>query len=73
MGWSFNEKTAGYTESMKQKNLDVVSPRWFTLTSNDKVVSSSINESYVQTAHKNGKKSGRLLVTILMMYLQVMC
>ncbi|MCM2974058.1 glycosyl hydrolase family 18 protein [Priestia aryabhattai] len=56
MGWSFNEKTAGYAESMKQKNLDVVSPRWFTLTRSDKVVSSSINPSYVQTAHKNGKK-----------------
>ncbi|WP_445506146.1 glycosyl hydrolase family 18 protein [Niallia sp. 03190] len=44
-----------------KKNLDVVSPRWFSLNSSENVVTVSANAKYVQAAHASGKQVWPLL------------
>jgi spore germination protein len=61
MGWKFNGTTEAYIQQMKQPNLNVVSPRWYTLTSLENIVTVSVNSQYAQAAHDQGKQVWPLL------------
>ncbi|MDR0137756.1 LysM peptidoglycan-binding domain-containing protein [Metabacillus idriensis] len=62
MGWSFNGTASTYIQQMKNKpNLNVVSPRWFTLNQSDTGVSIKMDSAYTDAAHAAGKKVWPLL------------
>ncbi|WP_340372208.1 LysM peptidoglycan-binding domain-containing protein [Peribacillus sp. FSL E2-0218] len=61
MGWKHNGSQENYTQQLKQPNLNVVSPRSYTLTDTGHFVSASVDTKYVQTAHKQGKKVWQLI------------
>ncbi|PLT35237.1 glycosyl hydrolase family 18 [Bacillus sp. V5-8f] len=56
MGWKYNGDSDTYIIQMKQPNLNVVSPRWYSLTDTDKLLSASVDSKYVQAAHSQGKQ-----------------
>ena len=53
MGWKHNGTKGNY---MKQPNLNVVSPRFYTLKNSGDFVSLSVDKKYVQDAHRQGKQ-----------------
>ncbi|MGP7815729.1 LysM peptidoglycan-binding domain-containing protein [Niallia sp. 01092] len=62
MGWNYNGTTESYIQQLQnKKNLEVVSPRWFSLNSSENVVTVSANAKYVQAAHASGKQVWPLL------------
>ncbi|WP_285769438.1 LysM peptidoglycan-binding domain-containing protein [Peribacillus sp. SI8-4] len=61
MGWKHNGSQENYTQQLKQPNLNVVSPRSYTLTDSGHFVSASVDTKYVQAAHKQGKQVWQLI------------
>ncbi|MFY0758287.1 LysM peptidoglycan-binding domain-containing protein [Metabacillus dongyingensis] len=62
MGWSFNGTSNTYIQQMKNKpNLNVVSPRWFTLSQSESGVTVKTDPAYTKAAHDAGKKVWPLL------------
>ncbi|WP_258535783.1 glycosyl hydrolase family 18 protein [Bacillus sp. 03113] len=62
MGWNYNGTTESYIQQLQnKKNLNVVSPRWFSLSSSENVVTVSTDSKYVQAAHASGKQVWPLL------------
>ncbi|MFJ8257470.1 LysM peptidoglycan-binding domain-containing protein [Peribacillus asahii] len=56
MGWKHNGTKGNYMKQLKQPNLNVVSPRFYTLTNSGDFVSLSVDTEYVQGAHRQGKQ-----------------
>jgi spore germination protein len=56
MGWKFNGTAASYAQQLNQPNLNVVSPRWYTLSSSGNFVSISADTKYLEEAHNKGKQ-----------------
>lgn len=56
MGWNYGGNTDLYMQQSASPNLEVVSPRWFSLSNGNPMVSISVDPRYVQWAHANGKK-----------------
>ncbi|WP_236712811.1 LysM peptidoglycan-binding domain-containing protein [Peribacillus muralis] len=61
MGWKHNGSKENYTQQLKHPNLNVVSPRSYTLTDTGNFVSASVDTNYVQYAHKQGKQVWQLI------------
>jgi spore germination protein YaaH len=61
MGWTHNESKENYTQQIKQPNLNVVSPRSYTLKDSGNFVSVSADAKFVQNAHKQGKQVWQLI------------
>lgn len=55
MGWNAFGTTDTYIEQNNVQNLNVVSPRWFSLSA-DQVVKGEVDQRYVEWAHSNGKQ-----------------
>lgn len=56
MGWKYNGNSQNYTQQLNHSNLNVVSPRWYTLSSSGNFVSITVDTKYVKDAHSKGKK-----------------
>lgn len=56
MGWKYNGSSQSYAQQLNHSNLNVVSPRWYTLTNSGKFVSIATDTKYLQDAHSKGKK-----------------
>ncbi|WP_416729350.1 glycosyl hydrolase family 18 protein [Fictibacillus sp. JL2B1089] len=56
LGWNYNGTTDSLIQQNKQPNLNVVSPRWYTLNNADSVVTNSADSRLVQSAHAEGKQ-----------------
>ncbi|MFJ7971541.1 glycosyl hydrolase family 18 protein [Psychrobacillus sp. NPDC096389] len=56
MGWKYNGGTKNYAEQLNHSNLNVVSPRWYTLSKSGNFVSISADTKYLKDAHTKGKK-----------------
>ncbi|MFF5809875.1 glycosyl hydrolase family 18 protein [Peribacillus butanolivorans] len=61
MGWKHNGSKENYTQQLKNPNLNVVSPRSYTLKDSGNFVSVSVDTKYVQYAHKQGKQVWQLI------------
>lgn len=61
MGWTHNVSKENYTQQIKQPNLHVVSPRSYTLKDSGNFVSVSVDEKFVESAHKQGKQVWQLI------------
>ncbi|MFF2587734.1 LysM peptidoglycan-binding domain-containing protein [Peribacillus butanolivorans] len=61
MGWKHNGSKENYTQQLKHPNLNVVSPRSYTLKDSGNFVSVSVDTKYVQYAHKQGKQVWQLI------------
>ncbi|MDQ0217589.1 spore germination protein YaaH [Peribacillus cavernae] len=62
MGWNSNGTTDTYIKQMNgQKSLNVVSPRWFTLSNSENVVTVPTDTKYVLDVHTSGKQIWPLL------------
>jgi spore germination protein YaaH len=62
MGWNYGGNTDTYLQQNRvSPNLNVVSPRWFTLSNSDDLVSVNIDPRYVQESHDAGQKVWPLL------------
>lgn len=55
LGWKYNGTTGSYTKQLNISGLDVVSPRWYTL-SDTNMVNISEDRRYASAANKAGKK-----------------
>lgn len=56
MGWKYNGGAKNYAEQLNHTNLNVVSPRWYTLSKSGNFVSISADTKYLKDAHNKGKK-----------------
>ena len=56
MGWKYNGSSGSYAQQLNHSNLNVVSPRWYTLSNSGNFVSISADTKYLQVAHSKGKK-----------------
>lgn len=56
MGWKYNGGTKSYAEQLNHVNLNVVSPRWYTLSKSGNFVSINADTNYLKDAHSKGKK-----------------
>ena len=56
MGWKYNGNSKSYAQQLNHSNLNVVSPRWYTLSNSGNFVSISADTKYLQDAHSKGKK-----------------
>ncbi|WP_260858170.1 glycosyl hydrolase family 18 protein [Bacillus sp. FJAT-22090] len=56
MGWKYNGNSQNYTQQLNHSNLNVVSPRWYTLSNSGNFVSIKVDTKYVKDAHNKGKK-----------------
>lgn len=56
MGWKYNGSSQSYIQQLNHSNLNVVSPRWYTLTNSGNFVSITTDTKYLQDAHSKGKK-----------------
>ncbi|WP_409302897.1 LysM peptidoglycan-binding domain-containing protein [Peribacillus sp. SCS-155] len=56
MGWKFKGTAASYSAQLNHENLNVVSPRWYTLADSGNFVAISADTKYLETAHNNGKQ-----------------
>jgi uncharacterized protein YgiM (DUF1202 family) len=56
MGWNYGGNTDLYMKQSASPTLEIVSPRWFSLSTGDPMVAISVDPRYVQWAHDNGKK-----------------
>ena len=56
MGWKYNGGSQSYAQQLNHSNLNVVSPRWYTLSNSGNFVSISADTKYLQAAHNKGKK-----------------
>lgn len=56
MGWKYNGNADTYMKQMNQPNLNVVSPRTYTLNNTDTLVTVSVDTKYIQAAHAQGKQ-----------------
>jgi spore germination protein len=56
MGWKYNGSSESYAQQLNHSNLNVVSPRWYTLSNSGNFVSISSDTKYLQDAHNKGKK-----------------
>lgn len=56
MGWKYNGGTKNYAEQLNHSNLNVVSPRWYTLSKSGNFVTISADTKYLKEAHNKGKK-----------------
>ncbi|WP_249596129.1 LysM peptidoglycan-binding domain-containing protein [Peribacillus frigoritolerans] len=61
MGWKHNGSKENYTQQLKHPNLNVVSPRSYTLTDTGNYISVSVDTKYIQAAHKQGKQVWQLI------------
>ncbi len=61
MSWTHNGSKENYTQQIKQPNLNVVSPRSYTLKDSGNFVSVSADAKFVQNAHKQGKQVWQLI------------
>lgn len=56
MGWKYNGSPQNYAQQLNHSNLNVVSPRWYSLTNSGNFVSIATDTKYLQDAHSKGKK-----------------
>jgi spore germination protein len=56
LGWNYNGTREDYQKQLKLSELDVVSPRWYTLSNTDALVSISVDQHYATAAKKAGKQ-----------------
>lgn len=57
MGWNaFGNTDTFIKQNSNSPNLNVVSPRWFTLANTDRMLSGTVDPRYVEWAHKAGKQ-----------------
>lgn len=56
MGWKYNADSQNYAQQLNHSNLNVVSPRWYTLSNTDNFVSITADTKYLKEAHNKGKK-----------------
>lgn len=57
MGWNaFGNTDTFIKQNSNSPNLNVVSPRWFTLANTERMLSGSVDPRYVDWAHKTGKQ-----------------
>lgn len=56
MGWNYNGNSQNYTQQLNHSNLNVVSPRWYTLSNTNNFVSITADTKYLQEAHNKDKK-----------------
>jgi len=56
MGWKYNSSSQNYAQQLNHSNLNVVSPRWYTLTNSGNFVSIAADTKYLQDAHSKGEK-----------------
>ncbi|SER79247.1 LysM peptidoglycan-binding domain-containing protein [Psychrobacillus sp. OK032] len=56
MGWKYNGSSQNYARQLNHSNLNVVSPRWYTLTNSGNFVSITSDTKYLKDAHSKGKK-----------------
>lgn len=57
MGWNaFGNTDTFIKQNSNSPNLNVVSPRWFTLANTDRMLSGAVDPRYVDWAHKTGKQ-----------------
>ncbi|TQR15670.1 LysM peptidoglycan-binding domain-containing protein [Psychrobacillus soli] len=56
MGWKYNGGTKSYAQQLSHSNLNVVSPRWYTLNNSGNFVSITADTKYLKDAHSKGKK-----------------
>ncbi|RFU65819.1 glycosyl hydrolase family 18 protein [Peribacillus glennii] len=56
MGWKYNGSADTYMKQMNQPNLNVVSPRTYSLNNTDTMVSVSVDTKYIEAAHAQGKQ-----------------
>ncbi|WP_231687485.1 LysM peptidoglycan-binding domain-containing protein [Bacillus sp. FJAT-22090] len=56
MGWKYSGSSESYAQQLNHSNLNVVSPRWYTLSNSGNFVSISADTKYLQDAHSKGKK-----------------
>ncbi|MFJ8067106.1 glycosyl hydrolase family 18 protein [Psychrobacillus sp. NPDC096426] len=56
MGWMYNGNSQSYIQQLNHSNLNVVSPRWYTLSNTGNFVSITADTKYIQDAHSKGKK-----------------
>ncbi|QNG58306.1 LysM peptidoglycan-binding domain-containing protein [Bacillus sp. PAMC26568] len=62
MGWSFNGTAKTYIQQLKNKsNLNVVSPRWFSLNLSENGAAVNTDPKYAEAAHTSGKQVWPLL------------
>lgn len=62
MGWNYGGDTDTYLQQNSvSQNLNVVSPRWFTLNTSEELVSINIDPHYVEKSHNAGQKVWPLL------------
>ncbi|WP_313894656.1 glycosyl hydrolase family 18 protein [Psychrobacillus sp.] len=56
MGWKYNGNSQNYAQQLNHSNLNVVSPRWYTLSNTGNFVSIKADTKYLKDAHSKGKK-----------------
>ncbi|WP_235753865.1 LysM peptidoglycan-binding domain-containing protein [Psychrobacillus sp. INOP01] len=56
MGWKYNGSSRNYAQQLNHSNLNVVSPRWYTLSNTGNFVSITADTKYLKDAHSKGKK-----------------
>ncbi|MEK4084090.1 LysM peptidoglycan-binding domain-containing protein [Psychrobacillus sp. FSL K6-1415] len=56
MGWKYNGSSQNYSQQLKHSNLNVVSPRWYTLNNTGNFVLITADTNYLKDAHNKGKK-----------------
>ncbi|TQR19511.1 LysM peptidoglycan-binding domain-containing protein [Psychrobacillus vulpis] len=56
MGWNYNGSSKNYAQQLNHSNLNVVSPRWYTLSNSGNFVSITADTKYLKDAHSKGKK-----------------
>ncbi|MEI4770606.1 LysM peptidoglycan-binding domain-containing protein [Psychrobacillus sp. FJAT-51614] len=56
MGWKYSGSSESYAQQLNHSNLNVVSPRWYTLSNSGNFVSISADTKYLQDAHSKGKQ-----------------
>lgn len=61
MGWNKNRNTELNIQQSKKPNLNVVSPRWFTLNHKESIVTIKENAHFVRSMHNHGKRVWPLL------------
>ncbi|MEK3977527.1 LysM peptidoglycan-binding domain-containing protein [Psychrobacillus sp. FSL K6-2836] len=56
MGWKYNGSPQNYAQQLNHSNLNVVSPRWYTLSNTGTFVSITADTKYLKDAHSKGKE-----------------
>ena len=56
MGWKYNGSSQKYAQQLDHSNLNVGSPRWYTLSNTGNFVFIAADTKYLKDAHNKGKK-----------------